>query len=752
MPGFDSNIEKLKQKKKEIVDTQKKKETGKNLTRTLPKAPQLKERTQEKTTSAYRQILATDFQSADWISKEAPLRKHRKNINTNYKSLTGRKRGLSSAEKLKRKDEFEARRDISLKASMALAEFIGSADGLDPDPEDENLMRTVEEMDLSQFAYGDGADVAADDAFVSDFSGKMSILQNASLLYDKILKGNSDLASPEILRKLSQMNDMRQAYEDRIRIISSPYYVSLRDVDFDKSTKEKLLKEENEDKKDKQTEEDKNLRAYAKSMIRWQESGKKLLTQKKAAAPDAPAENVVQDDTILSDAKTYVSDQAVDNVIKKVNGKNKTRFKKLVSGERDMAMAFTREWVYKDLNSKTEDKAMLNEVDRMKEVLNDSLGNQEIKESDRKNIEKLLRHLDRVSTAFASKKISSDAMRIWLDRCLQHKLNFDREIYLSIVHQGKTNEDENRYFTNVKKVIDPYVNQMSGVIFAQSKYKEHGVYQRAADAGETEDPAILKARRGKTSANEFSGMSTMKIGQGNDFIHISGKNADYNDISTRAYVSAKPKYKSLAVKLFTETLGEFEHKNMRDEIYFKISSEKDRDRGYATDDLTIYLGSNVSLEERKQILDRFYEKCRTAGEKGESILDGENMTIAGSKYQDGIALAGEPDIATLLNYNFSNANKKFRATFSDRGMLEKINNMSSDKAKEKFSFNTFVTAMLVQSTFVAGHRLGTKPNTAIDTNDPKVREETKRVFRELCFLNGINPETMGDIDNKTILG
>ncbi len=751
MPGFDSNIEKLKQKK-EIIDTQKKKETGKNLTRTLPKTPQLKERTKEKTTSAYRQILATDFQSADWISKEAPLRKHRKNINANYKSLTGRKRGLSSAEKLKRKDEFEARRDISLKASMALAEFIGSADGLDPDPEDENLMRTVEEMDLSQFAYGDGADVAADDAFVSDFSGKMSILQNASLLYDKILKGNSNLASPEILRKLSQMNDMRQAYEDRIRIISSPYYVSLRDVDFDKSTKEKLLKEENEDKKDKQTEEDKNLRAYAKSMIRWQESGKKLLTQKKAAAPDAPAENVVQDDTILSDAKTYVSDQAVDNVIKKVNGKTKTRFKKLVSGERDMAMAFTREWVYKDLDSKTEDKAMLNEVDRMKEVLNDSLGNQEIKESDRKNIEKLLRHLDRVSTAFASKKISSDAMRIWLDRCLQHKLNYDREIYLSIVHQGKTNKDENRYFTNVKKVIDPYVNQMSGVIFAQSKYKEHGVYQRAADAGETEDPAILRARRGKTSANEFSGMSTMKIGQGNDFIHISGKNADYNDISTRAYVSAKPKYKSLAVKLFTETLGEFEHKNMRDEIYFKISSEKDRDRGYATDDLTIYLGSNVSLEERKQILDRFYEKCRTAGEKGESILDGENMTIAGSKYQDGIALAGEPDIATLLNYNFSNANKKFRATFSDRGMLEKINKMSSDKAKEKFSFNTFVTAMLVQSTFVAGHRLGTEPNTAIDTNDPKVRKETKRIFRELCFLNGINPETMGDIDNKTILG
>ncbi len=97
-------------------------------------------------------------------------------------------------------------------------------------------------------------------------------------------------------------------------------------------------------------------------------------------------------------------------------------------------------------------------------------------------------------------------------------------------------------------------------------------------------------------------------------------------------------------------------------------------------------------------MDRFYEKCRTAGEKGECILDGENMTIAGSKYQDGIALAGEPDIATLLNYNFSNANKKFAASFSDRDMLKKINNMSSKNAEEKFSFNTFVTAIIQKET------------------------------------------------------
>ncbi|MCR4656831.1 MAG: hypothetical protein K5770_11465 [Lachnospiraceae bacterium] len=78
--------------------------------------------------------------------------------------------------------------------------------------------------------------------------------------------------------------------------------------------------------------------------------------------------------------------------------------------------------------------------------------------------------------------------------------------------------------------------------------------------------------------------------------------------------------------------------------------------------------------------------------------------------------------------------------------------VEKEKNKAQYSFNTFVVAMLVQSTFVAGHRLGIKPEDNIDTNDPKVREEIRKVFRELCFLNGINPENMADIDNKSALG
>ena len=99
-----------------------------------------------------------------------------------------------------------------------------------------------------------------------------------------------------------------------------------------------------------------------------------------------------------------------------------------------------------------------------------------------------------------------------------------------------------------------------------------------------------------------------------------------------------------------------------------------------------------------------------------------------------------------------NADKRFFSTFSDRGRLKKMQNMSSDQIKEKYSFNTFVVAMLVQSTFGAGKRLKKKLTDEIDVNDPKVREEMKKIFRELCFLNGINPENMADIDNTSALG
>ena len=762
MPYFEENIEQYRKQKQKLIVTDQKKVIEKKPAEKILKAPVEKEKKAEGSKSAYRKILAADFDNATWISKGSSLRKHRKNINKNYKALTGRKLGLSGEEKLKRKNEFEARRELSLKASMALKDFIGSNNDADPDPSDAGVLRALEDLDLKAFAYGDGSgakqDVASDAAFISGFSGKMALLHNASLLYNKVLQGNPDGVSPEILRKLSQMNDMRQAYEDRIRIISSPYYVSLRDADFDKSTKKKLREGDGDEKRSE------DLKAYAQSVLRWQESGRKLLSVKKAPEAPASAEEVTRDKSILAENKEYVSDQAIEKVIGKINAKRKNQFKNNINSKTDQAMEYTRKWVESDLKDKPNEKKLKLEVQRMKDRLSKDLTDTGLKESVRKNYEKVLRHLNRVSLAYEEKKVSSDVMRIWLDRCLQHKLNYEREMYLTLVHQGLTRDDEEDYYDQIAKSIDPYVNEMSGVIFAQNKYSGFGIHQRKQDCVETDDPAILRARRGfklkdKSERNkpdyerrvkEYKGLWDIRQSDGNDFLHISGKNADFNDTSTRAYISAKPKYKSLVVRLFTETLGEFKDKNMRDEIYFKITNGKDKWRGYATDDLTIYFGSNVSLEERKTILDRFYEKCSQAS-KEENVLDGENMVISGAKYKDGIAMAGEPEIASLLNKHFSNADKNFKATYSNRTKLKEIKNLSTNKVSEEYSFNSFIISMLIQSSFIAGHRLS-KKGKAIDTDDPKVKEETKKIFRELCFLNGINPENMADIDNKTIFG
>ena len=755
MADYKSQIEKYREKKEEIFSTHKTKDDVTLRTRELKNVPVEKTGKREKYSNAYRQILATDFDSTEWIGKEAPLRKHRKNINSNYKSLTGRKWGLSGAEQLKRKGEFETRRDISLKASMALEEFIGKNSEVDPDPADENVLKSIEETDLSQFVYRTGGGtksvVESDADFVSGFAEQMSYLHGASLLYNKLLRGDNEV-SPELMMKLSRMNEMRQAYEDRIRIISSPYYVSLREADFDKSTKEKLKGSKDADKMDA------NLRSYAKTVLRWQEGGKKLLAEKKATVPAAPAEQVVQDDSVLSDTKTYESDQAVDKAISKVNGRNTKRFNMLVNGEHDQAMAFTKEWVYSSLKTKVKDNELVHETERMKTRLREELADPAIKKTEKKNKEKLLRHLDRVTGAFAAKKISSDVMRIWLDRCLQHRLSYSREIYLSIVHQGVTLTDEEGYFQSVKKVIDPYMKELDGgVLFAQSTYDKEGeaggVFQNEKDVDESEEPAKLSLRRGIKKTRVFQSMGNIPQKSTGDFIHINGKNADPHDVSTRAYISAKPKYKSRVVKLFTEAVNEFKDKTMRDELYFKIATEKGQGgRGFAVDDLTVYLGSNISEEEKKQLLDSFYEKCEKAGDKGENVLDGKNMSIAGTRYKDGIMLAGEPDIATLLNKNFSNAKGDFKARFSDRDRLSQIDRISQEQSKDTYSFNSFVTSMLVQSTFIAGQRLGTKLNKAIDTNDPKVREETKRIFRQLCFLNGLNPENMAEIDSKSVFG
>ncbi len=169
-----------------------------------------------------------------------------------------------------------------------------------------------------------------------------------------------------------------------------------------------------------------------------------------------------------------------------------------------------------------------------------------------------------------------------------------------------------------------------------------------------------------------------------DFIHIVGGGVKSDNVVTRAYISAKAKYKSMVVAAFTETLTGL---GMQDRVYFKITTKSDNGF-YGMDDLTVYFTEDVKTEEQKKILDTFYEKCN---ESGENILDGNDMCVTGTKYKDGIALAPEPSIAETLNELFYDDSR-----FNDTKRLQESKNRD-DKVRKSFSYNSFITSMLCQS-------------------------------------------------------
>ena len=87
----------------------------------------------------FQRILNHDYKSQKWISKDKNKRKARKNINANYKLVTGAKKNLTSRQKLERKAEFESRRDLSILASTNLSAFMNEREKKEKNLTDEKL-------------------------------------------------------------------------------------------------------------------------------------------------------------------------------------------------------------------------------------------------------------------------------------------------------------------------------------------------------------------------------------------------------------------------------------------------------------------------------------------------------------------------------------------------------------------------------------------------------------------------------------
>ncbi len=201
-----------------------------------------------KSRKALTNILATDLTTEKWINKKKGKRDTKKNIKAAYAKITGKDGlfgGLSRSDKATRKSEFETRRIQSLEASRAIADVAVQEDlgeGLDA----EQMIASLANIDVSKYNLESDAD------FVGSFTQNMKELQRADMLLDyfqseegRELMGKNQ----ELSMKLFWMRSIKDAYMERITVISSPYYVSMRDEDFTPQTLRRMENELSSNKK-----------------------------------------------------------------------------------------------------------------------------------------------------------------------------------------------------------------------------------------------------------------------------------------------------------------------------------------------------------------------------------------------------------------------------------------------------------------------------------------------------------------------
>ena len=242
----------------------------------------------------YKKILTHDYRSQKWITMSKDKRKARRNINTNYKLVTGARKNLTSRQQSERKAELDTRKRLSIIASEDLDGFVKEREKQEKEwTDDERSIAAKELLDIPVEVF----DFGSDKAFIQSFKKNMHILAKAERLEKALLTGvnlegfDQDMTR-ELSAKLSRMGRIREAYEDRIQIISSPYYVSVRSGDLTVDTLDRL----NRIAKGKVTA-DESLKSFATAITRWRFHSSRLFTmgknENKEFFTDTIAENII---------------------------------------------------------------------------------------------------------------------------------------------------------------------------------------------------------------------------------------------------------------------------------------------------------------------------------------------------------------------------------------------------------------------------------------------------------------------------
>ncbi len=708
----------------------------------------------------FQRILNHDYKSQKWISKDKNKRKARKNINANYKLVTGAKKNLTSRQKLERKAEFESRRDLSILASTNLSAFMNEREKKEKNLTDEKLQALSKElldMPLETF------DFDSDKAFLKSFNRNMAVLDAGDRLSKALSNGDKiEGFDPEMMRelsiKLSQLSNIREAYEDRITIISSPFYVSIRSGDLTLSSIDRL----NRIAKGK-VNADESLKSFAKAITRWKSYGAGLFSIGKAANNDFFTDTIAEN-IILKNGIENVNNAF--NSIKWKKEKNGKLSQKKIKDTREVQI---KEWIYDDLK-------LLKDLDRKQlskkiGLLIRTLENAEISSEDKeervveqRKKEEAIAHAKKAKAAFDEGRYSKESVILWLDRYLMS----DHRLCISVYERAQEQDDQRSkeersadheaYLDEISDAIERFINSTEGLEahFQNQKdpveekkkadeieekrkkdpaYEEKNLaFQKVHFVGEKDEKAkerhdskgkdkLVKASKGAVLDQLTAGIS--------DFLHIYGENSS-DEILTRTYISVKPSSKGRSVKALVDTAINM---GIQKELYFKISTTARKSRA---DDIVIYFGKNLTADQVSDFLYQYKKNCEA--EKVE-FSKGMEGVVVGKNYSPGINLAPEPSIAITLN-------KKIE----DNDRTDLVQNKHSLDAflaapyqlSPVFSFTGLMVDLLFKSAVLAGKELSKSAKDDIKMGDPKTFALTKKYFRELCELNGIDTKNIVD--------
>lgn len=689
---------------KSALDTQR--VAANTMTQNIAESEQKKDKQifrSAKSRKALTKILSSDLTSEKWILKKKGKRDTKKNIKAAHSKITGQGGlfgGLSRADKAARKAEFETRRIQSLEASQAIASVAAEAD-LGESMDEQEMISSLAAIDVSKYNIESDAD------FVLRFAENMKELQRAEMLLDyfKSDEGRELMGqNEELSMKLLWMQSIKEAYMERITIISSPYYVSIRDEDFTPATKRNMeaqlksgklsdadksfykaylsynARKTGERRKDYEFRFDKEqkypevrLKAAFYSEVRLNEKMQKgMNTVADRDDSGKLVERFVNSDQFrimkdhrmlvgggtprwLRDQEKTTKEEFID-CVRKMQGKIDELLKaedRYNQRKREKVQRAAAQGAQNPINGY---EANMSEMYR-KELEREEFGEEPTKLSmrDRRQMKETSEILNNIIAKVEEGSVSMDTARAWLDRTTG-QLRFAR--YLeedSTLHRQESESYRKKQLKlsdeEKEEQLNKNIGDLGSIIYKHSKAL--GTF------------GYVSVRGAKSDAREKRFMHKDNLDKNRDYLRL--QRYYYDDLSGDLEETCKTLGKDVgqvirirgsrfqgeqadpAYRITISTDPEMKNASVEELLSFAEEKRilnymhiniKTGVDGPCNDDITILFSKDLSREVIREFLDGYSERCK---EKDDSMLTGDDAMMPGTamEYKDGISMAPE---------------------------------------------------------------------------------------------------------------